>query len=116
LERKQAYDHLQAVQQPMIRFLPQNLLLLDQLVLLAKQSFFPGEGFAKSAFRAHVSYQLAPVARDRAALAGFKSDMEGTFPLRRLFDGHFVASLYVQFVPWTPGQKSIYDSRAANPT
>jgi hypothetical protein len=35
-------------------------------------------------------------------VAVFKIDMEGPFPLRRLFDGHFVASLYVQFVPWTP--------------
>jgi hypothetical protein len=39
-------------------------------------------------------------------VADFENDMEGPFPLRRLFDGHFVATLYVQFVPWTPGQKS----------
>jgi hypothetical protein len=25
-----------------------------------------------------------------------------------LFDGHFVASLYVQFARWTPGQRSIF--------
>jgi hypothetical protein len=42
-------------------------------------------------------------------LAVFKNDMERPYPPRRLFDGHFVASLYVQFVPWTPGQESIYD-------
>jgi hypothetical protein len=40
-------------------------------------------------------------------LAVFKKDIEGTFPLRRLFDGHFVASLYVQFVSWTRKQQSI---------
>jgi hypothetical protein len=73
---------------------------LDQLVLLTKQGFFPGESLAKHAFRAPVPYQLAFAARDRAVLAAFKDDIEGTFPLRRLFDGHFVvASLYVQFVP-----------------
>jgi hypothetical protein len=39
-------------------------------------------------------------------VAAFKNEIEGPFPLWRLFDGHFVASLYVQFVSWTPGQKS----------
>src|SRR5271154_670314 len=103
LQRQQAYDHLQTVQQPMIGFLPQHRLLLDQRVLLTKQSLFPGESLAKPAFRAPVPYQLAFVARDRAALAAFKNDIWRVYPLRRLFDGHFVASLYVQFVPWTPG-------------
>src|SRR5580700_9537451 len=103
LQRQQAYDHLQTVQQPMIGLLPQHRLLLDQRVLLTKQSLFPGESLAKPAFGAPVSYQFAFVARDRATLAVFKNGIRGIRPFPRLFDGHFVASLYVQFVPWTPG-------------
>ena len=99
LQRQQADDHLQAVQQPMVGLLPQHRLLFDQLVLLTKQGFFPGESLAKPAFRAPVFHQLAFVARDRATLAVFKNAIQGTFPLRRLFDGHLVASLYVQFAP-----------------
>src|SRR5580658_1573366 len=78
-----------------------------------RQSRFAGESLAKPAFRAPVSCQLAFAARDRATLAVFKNDIEGTFPLRRLFDGHFVASLHVQFVPWTPGHKVNLGSRPA---
>src|SRR5580704_4370198 len=108
LQRQQAYDHLQAVQQPMIGLLPQHRLLLDQRVLLTKQSLFPGESLAKPAFRAPVPYQLAFVARDRAALAAFENDILVIRSFPRLFDAHFVASLWVQVVPWTPGQKSIF--------
>jgi hypothetical protein len=86
----------------MIGLLPQHRLLLDQRVLLTKQSLFPGESLAKPAFRAPVSNQLAFVARDCAAFAIFKNDVQGTFPLRRLFDGHFVASFVSNSLPGHP--------------
>ena len=42
LQRQQAHDHLQAVQQPVIGLLAQERLMFDQLVLLAKQNFIVG--------------------------------------------------------------------------
>jgi hypothetical protein len=59
LQREQAYDHLQVVQQSVIGFLAQNLLLLDQLVLLMRQNFFLGECLSQLGFRAPMSYSLA---------------------------------------------------------
>jgi hypothetical protein len=72
LQRKQARDHLQAIQQPMIRLLAQNRLLSDQFVLLAKQGIFSGKSLAQPDFRAPMPCQLAFVARDRAALGVFE--------------------------------------------
>jgi len=72
LQRKQACDHLQAVQQPMIRLLAQNRLLSDQFVLFAKQRVFSGKSLAQADFRAPMPCQLAFVARDRAALGAFE--------------------------------------------
>jgi hypothetical protein len=72
LQRKQAYDHLHAIQQPMIGLLAQNCLVLDQLVLLTKQSLFSGESLSKPTFRAPMSSQLLFVACDRAALRASK--------------------------------------------
>ena len=50
LQPKQAYDHLQAVQKSMIGLFAQNLLLLDQLVLLTKQSLFSSESLPQPDF------------------------------------------------------------------
>ena len=106
LQRQQAYDHLQAVQQPMIGLLAQHRLLLDQLVLLTKQSLFPGESLVAARFRAPVSYQLAFVARDRAALAIFKNDIQGNPPLTANVRWSFCRSFPCpDFVAWTPRTK-----------
>ena len=59
LQRQQAHDHLQAVQQAMIGLLAQERLVLDQIVLLTKQSVFPDESLSQPGFRALMSYQLA---------------------------------------------------------
>ena len=63
LQRKQAYDHLHAVQEPMIGLLAQSLLLSNQLFLFAKQSLISGECLSQSNFSAPVSCELAFVAR-----------------------------------------------------
>ena len=72
LQRQQAYDHLHAVQQPMIGFLAQNHLLFDQFVFLRKQSLLSRQRPSKPTFRAPMSCQLAFVARDGASLLPFK--------------------------------------------
>src|SRR5271166_4846579 len=72
LQPKKADDHLQAVQKSMIGLVPQNLLLLDQLVLLTKQSLFSGESLSQPDFRAPMFCKLVFVARDRAALRALK--------------------------------------------
>ena len=107
LQRKQAYDHLQAVQQPMIGLLAQNRLLLDQLVFLTKQRLFLGESLSQPDFRAPTSYQLAFVACDRAALAAFKNDIRrrirvATANIRWSFYSPFP---YPGIVAWIPGLK-----------
>jgi hypothetical protein len=72
LERKQTRDHLQAVQQPMIGFLAQDLVLLDQFVFLTKQIIFSGESRSQPDFYAPVLCQLPFVACDGAALGDFE--------------------------------------------
>jgi hypothetical protein len=52
----------------MIGLLAQNRLSFDQLVLLTKQCFFPGESLSQPNFRASVFCQFAIVVRDRAAV------------------------------------------------
>ena len=97
LQRKQAYDHLQAVQKPMIGLLAQDLLLSDQLVLLTKQSLFSGKSLPQPDFREPMSCQLAFVARDRAALRAFKNGARSGDVAGRMFDGH------VARLPAAPG-------------
>ena len=75
LQRKQAYDHLYAIQQPMIGLVAQNRLLLDQLVPVTKESLLPGESLPQTDFRAPMSCQLAFVARNCAAPETFKDDI-----------------------------------------
>jgi hypothetical protein len=88
-KRKQAYDYLYAVQQSMIGLPAQERLLLDQPVLLTKQSLILGESLSQPAFRAPMSYQLAFVTRDRAALATVKNNMRTRIRTgRRIFNGH----------------------------
>ena len=88
LQRKQAYDYLYAVQQSMIGLPAQERLLLDQPVLLTKQSLILGESLSQPAFRAPMSYQLAFITRDRAALATVKNNMRKRIRAgRRIFNG-----------------------------
>src|SRR5207249_6313814 len=68
LQRKQADNHLRAVQQSMIGLLVQNHHLSDQLVLLMKQRLFSRESLAQLDFRAPTSGQLTFAAFDRAML------------------------------------------------
>jgi hypothetical protein len=64
---------LHAVQEPVVGFLAQNLLLLDKRVLLSKESLISGERPTQRAFHVPMSCQLTFVARDRAALVIFKN-------------------------------------------
>ena len=75
LQRKQAHDHLQAVQQPMIGFLAQNGLPLDQVILFGKQSLILGESRWQPGFRSPMSGQLPFVARNGAKLTTFKDNI-----------------------------------------
>jgi hypothetical protein len=88
LQRKQAYDHLQAVQQPMIGLPAQNFPLLDQLVFLAKQSLFSYERPSQADFRAPEFCKLAFVVRHRAAPNGARMCVRAE---RQLIRSHVVS-------------------------
>jgi hypothetical protein len=70
-----------------------DFLLLNQLVLLTKQSLFSGESLSQPDFRAPMFRQLAFVARNRAALRAFgHGARRWARAVREMFNGH-VASL-----------------------
>jgi hypothetical protein len=71
---QQADDHLQAVQQPVIGLLAQEVLLLDHLVLLTNPLVVAGKGLPQQELSALVLGQLALVARGRAVLRGVEHD------------------------------------------
>jgi hypothetical protein len=90
LQRKQAHDHLHAVQKPVIGLLAQDLLMLDELVLLTQQSLVPGESLPQPELRAPIFCELEFLARDRAALRASKYRLRKRVrALRRLFNAHF---------------------------
>lgn len=79
----------------MIGFLAKDRLLLDQPVLLPKQSLIPGESPSQSDFRSPASYQLALITCDRAVFATFNNDIWRRIPpVRKLLNGHFLPSLF----------------------
>ena len=59
LQRKQAYDHLQVVQQSMIGLAAQKLLILNQLVFLTKQALIKSDGLSQLEFGASIFFQFA---------------------------------------------------------
>ncbi|MGP0090303.1 MAG: hypothetical protein ACLPKB_10170 [Xanthobacteraceae bacterium] len=93
LQRKQAYDHLQAVQQSVIGLLARNLLLPNQRILLTKQSLVPSKSLAQPDFGQPSCCQLAFVARVGTPFRAFKYGIRRKFRARQLFNGH-VVSLY----------------------
>jgi hypothetical protein len=77
LQRKQADGHLQVVHQPMIGFLAQEFLPLDQLLLLTKPSLAFRQRIAQSYFHGPVLDELALAALESAARPASANGRQG---------------------------------------
>jgi hypothetical protein len=88
LQRQQAYDHLQVVQESMIGLAAQEGLILNCLIFLTKQALIKSDDLSQLEFGPPISFQFAFIACCRAVLrASIWSSRSYFYALKNMLHG-----------------------------